>query len=168
MTDKTPEEERDARSATIALNAAKKLFDLVRPEAVALGGALVDRGVRAVVNGDIKIRVGAGPAPGRKKAGPVPKKGGPAPKTEETPSKPKAAAAKKTVIEADFVVTSPSDVDTSKVATAAEASTIEVEVAPPKEVKTQWRCKVCHGTWSSVAPSSMCQRCGVLDWREGA
>ena len=182
--DDETDEDLDTRTE-VARKIGKKLFELVRPEAIALGGALVDRGVRAVMDGDLKIRVGAGPAPGtrRKRRGPqpAPPPQSPSPAQE---SKPQAESAEDpTIIEADFVVSEPDEpVDETKVETGAKASTIAVEPEPaPKSKrrvlpsatgsilgkKMRYRCTHCSGTWSEIRKVEKCPRCFEPDWQDG-
>jgi|SaaInlStandDraft_5_1057022.scaffolds.fasta_scaffold142250_2 hypothetical protein len=175
--------EQDGRS-DVYFRAGKKLFELVRPEAVALGGALLDRGVRAVMDGDVKIRIGAGPAPGRgrKRKRPEPE---PAVEVEPEVAAEDEVEEDSTIIEADFEVSEPDEpVDEGKVETAAKASTIAVGPKPeaPKLQrrrvlpaatgpilgrKLRYRCRHCSGTWSEIKKLEKCPRCFEPDWQDG-
>ena len=143
-------EESKTRKEERAEN-ARKLFDLVRPEAVALGGALLGRGVRAVMNGGLNIRVGAGPAPKKRRTSPTSEEETVAPDVSEGPSKE----------------------DAPSVQTTATAATIDLTPEVPTTTvpilgrKMRWRCRHCAGTWSATFQAEMCERCGQPDWRDG-
>ena len=178
MTEETdaPTAEESTR-ADVALKLGKKLFELVRPEAVALGGALLDKGVRAVMDGDIKIRVGAGPAPGTRKRRQAaePEEVEPEEVVEEDDG----------VIDAEFTVADGPGPDGSSVESDTAAGSINIEPEPepsksrvphtdgpilgatPTPKKMRYRCQHCSGTWSEVKVLEKCPRCGEPDWRDG-
>jgi hypothetical protein len=179
MSDETNASDGDSTRADATLKLGKKLFDLVRPEAVALGGALLDRGVRAVMDGDIKVRVGAGPAPGTRRKSKATAK--PKDASEDAPEVEEAV-----IIEAEFTVADGPGPDDASVESDVAASTINIDPAPKKKPaskksrvphtdgpilgasKMRYRCLHCNGTWSEVYVVEKCPRCAKPDWMDGA